>query len=200
MGFALCVTVRQVFALSEADKEGSAGPGLNVDLSRFGYRGLSSENRFPNCGVVGKPTKVDPEKQSLNQPKRKKGLAATEVQRYMVDYAIAGPQLHFVEQGELRHGVFDLMASAFDDEGRALSRLASRTTADLKAPSYRDVMESGFRIRQEFDVPTNAAFLRLGIEDELTRNLGTVEIALPVPVLPEDSPLRAHVLPPIEPD
>src|SRR6266487_1985122 len=31
---------------------------------------------------VGKPTKVDPEKQSLNQPKRKKGLAVTEVQRY----------------------------------------------------------------------------------------------------------------------
>jgi len=122
------------------------------------------------------------------------------VQRYAVDYAIAGPQLHFVEQGDVRHGAFDFMASAFDDEGRALTRLASRTTADLPPKSYRDVMVGGFRIRQEFDVPANSAFLRLGVEDELNRNLGTVEIPLPVPAPPDDPSLHAHALPPIEPD
>jgi VWFA-related protein len=149
---------------------------------------------------VGKPTKVDPSKQGPDQSKKKKSLAVSEVQHYAVDYAIADPQLHFAEQGEMRHGVFSFMASAFDDQGKALPRLASRTTADLKPSSDKDVMTVGFRNREEFDVPTNAAFLRLGVEDESTRNLGTVGVALPVPVPPEDQALRAHVLPPIEPD
>jgi VWFA-related protein len=148
---------------------------------------------------VGNPTKPESTNPS-GARKRRKGPAINEVQRYAVDFAIAAPQLRFVEQADLHHGVFAFMMSSFDDEGKALSRLASRTTADLKASSYRDVMVSGFRIRQEFDVPTNAAFLRLGVEDELTRNLGTVEVALPIPVPPDDPTLRAHVLPPIEPD
>jgi hypothetical protein len=148
---------------------------------------------------VGKPTKLDPAKQDA-QPRRKKQPAITEVQRYVVDYAIAGPQLHFVEQGDVRHGAFDFMASAFDDEDRVLARLASRTTADLLPKSYGDVMVGGFRVRQEVAVPANLAFLRLGVEDELDRNLGTVEIPLPVPAPPDDPRLHAHALPPIEPD
>lgn len=149
---------------------------------------------------VGKPTKLDPSKQPGSQSRKKKQAVVTEVQRYAVDYAIAGPQLHFVEQGDVRHGAFDFMASAFDDEGRALARLASRTTADLPPKSYRDVMVGGFRIRQEFDVPANSACLRLGVEDEVNRNLGTVEIPLPVPAPPDDPSLHAHALPSIEPD
>jgi hypothetical protein len=103
------------------------------------------------------PQRWIPQSKGPDQSKKKKSLAVTEVQHYAVDYAIAGPQLHFVEQGEMRHGVFSFIASAFDDEGNALSRLASRTTADLKPSSYKDVMTVGFRIREEFDVPTNAA-------------------------------------------
>ncbi len=92
------------------------------------------------------------------------------------------------------------MASAFDDDGKQLSRVASRTTSDLKASSYRDVMVGGFRLHQEFDVPENAVSLRLGVEDELNRRLGTVEISLPVPPPPEEAGLDAKILPEIEPD
>jgi hypothetical protein len=61
-------------------------------------------------------------------------------------------------------------------------------------------MVGGFRIHQEFDVPVNATSLRLGVEDELNRRLGTLEISLPVPQPPEQAGLRAKTLPDIEPN
>jgi VWFA-related protein len=148
---------------------------------------------------VGKPTKVDPAKQA--SAKKKKGPVIMEVQHYAVDYAIAGSQLQFALEGDIHHGALDFMASAFDDEGRALSRIASRTVADLKPSSYQDTMVGGFRLHQEFDVPVNAASLRLGVEDELNRKLGTVEIPLPVPpAANEPTTAKARSLPEIEPD
>ena len=61
-------------------------------------------------------------------------------------------------------------------------------------------MVGGFCLHQEFDVPVNAVSLRLGVEDERNRRLGTVEISLPVPPAPEQAGLHAKTLPDIEPD
>ena len=149
---------------------------------------------------IGKPVKVDPAKLAAGKKPKKNAPVITAVQHYAVDYAIAGPQLRFTSQGEMHHGVLAFMASAFDDDGKALSRVASRTSSDLKASTYRDVMVGGFRLHQEIDVPVNAVSLRLGVEDELNRRLGTVEISLPVPAPPEEAGLRAKTLPDIEPD
>jgi len=149
---------------------------------------------------VGKPVKVDPAKEPSGKKPKKNARAVTAVQHYGVDYAIAGPQLRFVEQGNVHHAVLAFVASAFDDDGKSLSRVASHTVSDLKPPSYKDVMVGGFRIHQEFDVPVNATSLRLGVEDELNRRLGTIEISLPVPQPPEQAGLRAKTLPDIEPD
>lgn len=149
---------------------------------------------------IGKPAKVDPTKDASGKKPKKNAPVITAVQHYAVDYAIAGPQLHFVDQGNVHHGVLAFMASAFDDDGKSLSRVASRTTSDLKPSAYKDVMVGGFRIHQEFDVPVNATSLRLGVEDELNRRLGTLEISLPVPQPPEQAGLRAKTLPDIEPN
>src|SRR5258708_17152655 len=149
---------------------------------------------------VGKHVKVEPTKTADGKKAKKNAILISEIQHYSVDYAIAGPQLHFVEQGPVHHGILAFMASAFDDDGKAVSRVASRTTSDLKSSSYRDVMVGGFPIHQAFAVPFGATSLRLGVEDELNRRLGTIEIALPVPQPPEQAGLRAKALPEIEPD
>jgi hypothetical protein len=135
------------------------------------------------------------------QSKKEKGPVIAEVQHYSVDYAIAAPQLQFSVEGDAHHGVFDFMASTFDDDGKALSRTASHIVADLKPQSFHDVMAGGFRGHQKLAIAVTATSLRLGIEDELNRKLGTVEIPLPVPPPPnEPSAAKARSLPEIEPD
>ena len=56
-------------------------------------------------------------------------------------------------------------------------------------------------MRREMDVPADATFLRLGVQDLASANIGTLELPLPVPE-PKDDPLarRESALPPVEPD
>lgn len=92
------------------------------------------------------------------------------------------------------------MVTAFNDDGRMVASLVSTATSDLKPANYKDVMTGGFRLHQELDVPTEAVSLRLGVEDATTSHVGTMEIALPVPVPPELPKVATRSLPPIEPD
>ena len=122
-----------------------------------------------------------------------------EVQRYAIDYAVGGPQLGCISKGEARQVVLDFMASAFADDGSSIARTAVQTTSDLKPTAYEDVLVGGLRMRQEVDVPVSAVTLRLGVMDEITRHLGTLELPLPVKA-PAEETANSRKLPPIEPD
>jgi hypothetical protein len=92
------------------------------------------------------------------------------------------------------------MIAGFDDEGRQVSGFSALWASDLRAADYRDVISGGVHIHQEVDVPVGAVSLRLGIADQLSNHLGTVELPLPVPA-PADVPHTVrHSLPEIEPD
>jgi VWFA-related protein len=137
---------------------------------------------------VGKPVKGSaPQKQ-------------VEMQHYAIDYAIAGPQLALAPNGEMRRAILDLMISAFTDDGSNVTRAAFKTTSDLKPAAYRDMIIGGLRMHQEVDVPVNAVSMRLGVLDELSRHLGTLELPLPLKAPPDDPATHARKLPPIEPD
>jgi VWFA-related protein len=124
-----------------------------------------------------------------------------EVQHYGIDYAVNSSDLRFVLQGnETYRSALQLMIAGFDDEGRQLSGLSALWASDLGAADYRDVISGGVHIHQEVDVPVAAASLRLGIADQMSNHLGTVELPLPVPA-PADVPRTVrHSLPEIEPD
>jgi hypothetical protein len=71
--------------------------------------------------------------------------------------------------------------------------------SNLEPAVYKDVINGEFRL-QEVDVPVEAVSLRLGIQDQMSNHLGTIEIPLPVPS-PPDAPRRIkHTLPEIEAD
>ena len=130
------------------------------------------------------------------------GLSAdVEVQHYGIDYAVNSSDLRFAEQeNEIRHAALQLMIAGFDDEGRQLSGFSALWASDLRPADYRDVISGGVHIHQEVDVPVGAVSLRLGIADQLSNHLGTVELPLPVPA-PADVPHTVrHSLPEIEPD
>jgi hypothetical protein len=124
------------------------------------------------------------------------------LQHYSVDYAIPAATLRFDPNpaGDF-HGSFRLLANSYDTDGRGLLQTASTAVADLKPDRYRTVLTEGFRIRQELDVPADASFLRLGVADLASTNIGTLELPLPVPI-PKGDPMgrKSRALPPVEPE
>jgi hypothetical protein len=123
-----------------------------------------------------------------------------DMQHYAIDYAIAGPQLVLTPNGESRRAILDFIVSAFNNDGSVATRAALQTTRDLKPAAYQDMIIGGLRMHQEVDVPVNAVSLRLGVLDELSRHLGTLELPLPLKAPPDDPATQTRRLPPIEPD
>jgi hypothetical protein len=90
--------------------------------------------------------------------------------------------------------------SPASDDGRQVSGVVSVWTSDLKPADYKEVLTGGLRIHQEVDIPVAATSMRMGIEDQKSSRLGTLELPLPVPP-PTDLPrIARHSLPEIEPD
>ena len=149
----------------------------------------------------GEPKTVDASEVGIRK-EGKNSPTTIRLQHYVVDFAIPTASLHFSPGPEgVFHGSFRLLANSYDSEGRGLLQAASTAVTDLNPDRYKSVLSEGFRLRQELDVPADAAFLRLGITDIATSNIGTLELQLPVPV-PKDSAIaRSHgSMPPVEPE
>jgi len=150
---------------------------------------------------VGEPKTVNTAEVGIKK-EGKNAPTTIRLQHYSVDFAIPANSLRFVPQpeGDFR-GNFRLLANSYDPEGKGLLQAASTAVADLKPDRYRAVLSEGFRLRQELDVPVDASFLRLGVADLASSNIGTVELPLPVPI-PKDSAIarRTGSMPPVEPE
>ena len=72
--------------------------------------------------------------------------------------------------------------------------------SNLEPAVYKDAMAGDFHVHQEVDVPVEAVSLRLGIQDQMSNHLGTVEIPLPVPAVANAPRRLKNSLPEIEPD
>jgi hypothetical protein len=55
-------------------------------------------------------------------------------------------------------------------------------------------------VQQEVDIPAEAAWLRVGIQDQMSNHLGTVDIPLPVPPDPNVTQAVKSPLPELESD
>jgi VWFA-related protein len=132
---------------------------------------------------------------------KKSSPALIEVQRHSIDFAISGSDLRFVS---LANGSYQsaltFMIASFDSEGRPLTGVASVSTTDTQPGDYRQILVGGFRAHQEVNVPVEATSLRIGVQDQATGYIGTVDIPLPVPTPPDLPKLVKHRLPEIEPD
>lgn len=127
--------------------------------------------------------------------------AQVEIQHYSIDYTFAGSELRFVPLPNADYrNVLMLMATSFDHEGEPLNDFSNIGTSDLPPDLYKKVIDGDFAVHQETDVPVEATWLRLGLQDQMNNHLGTVEIALPVPAAPESARRIRNPLPAIEPD
>ena len=53
--------------------------------------------------------------------------------------------------------------------------------SNLEPSVYKDVIGGEFSLHQEAVAPTEAAWMRIGIQDQMSGRIGTVELPLPVP-------------------
>jgi len=124
-----------------------------------------------------------------------------EVQHLSIDYTLQGSQLQFLPQPNAAYrNVLILMVASFNREGAMLTGTSYLGVSNLEPSVYKNVIGGDFELHQEADVPVEATSLRLGIQDQMSGRIGTVEIALPVPPLANATRRIKHSLPEIEPD
>jgi VWFA-related protein len=124
-----------------------------------------------------------------------------EVQHYVIDYTLDGSALHFFAQQD---GSFDnslaLMITSFGAEGRMLTGMSTVAKSNLPADVYKRVSAGDVGFLEEVDIPVDATSMRLGVQDQMSNHLGTVDVPLPVPPDPNAPRTAKNKLPEIEPD
>ena len=57
------------------------------------------------------------------------------------------------------------MVTSFDKNGSLRTSIVSRATSELKPEDYQEIQVGRLRLRQQVDVPVQAASMRLGVQD-----------------------------------
>jgi VWFA-related protein len=137
----------------------------------------------------GKPAKATAEQMAelADQPayftthhkdKPVKALASMELQKYVIDYRVTDLALKAQVAQNSKPPAFEFAAAAFDADSRMLNGIVNDATGDA---SNKEQTKSGvFRVEQEIEVPTKAAWIRVGVRDKLSNRVGTLEVALPL--------------------
>ncbi len=124
-----------------------------------------------------------------------------EVQHYLIDYTLDSSSLRFMpEQNGTYHNSLALMFTSFADESRMLTALSTVARSDLQPDVYKRIMNGTIGFQQELDIPVDATSIRLGVQDQMSTHLGTVDVPLPVPPDPNTPRIAKNKLPEIEPD
>lgn len=101
-----------------------------------------------------------------------------------IDYAINAQDITFSDTAEnSKRVMLDLMAVAWDKEGKAVAEDSGKIDASISATAYRDVMRSYIPAHQEIQVKPGTYTLRLGVVDRSSRKIGTLDVPLTVPEL-----------------
>ena len=99
--------------------------------------------------------------------------------RYVVDFAVTPTDLKFDQSADsVRHGDIEVMLVAYDSEGKPLNLLVTRNELSISANDYPKVQKGGLPIHREIDIPQGQAFLRIGIYDFKSNNVGTLGLSL----------------------
>ena len=124
-----------------------------------------------------------------------------EVQHYVIDYTLDGSELRFApQQNSGFRNTLALMISSFGQEGRMLTGWSSLANSNLAPEVYKKVITGDVGFQEEVDIPVEAISMRLGVQDQMSNHLGTVDVPLPVPPDPNAPRKAKNPLPEIEPD
>ena len=122
---------------------------------------------------------VQPVPAAQDAPDGAKPAAKGPVTRYAIDFSIDLKDLDFtLDEDGIHHGLVNLCLIVYDRYGQVVSRDDRWVTFDTAPEEYADFQDSGVKIHQEIDVPKGQYWLRTGVYDRASHNIGTLEAPL----------------------
>lgn len=101
------------------------------------------------------------------------------VTRYCVDYAITMREIDAeLASDRLYHSGLELLAIAYDPDGKVLNLVDHPFQLNLKPEEYDKLLHDGLQLHEEIDVPSGEVYLRLAVHDLMTDHLGSLEVPL----------------------
>lgn len=107
-----------------------------------------------------------------------RGLKAP-VTRYSVDFFIPLSQLKLANESDgASHGALRLMLVAYGKNGYPVNLVESKNEFSLKREVYESGRNVDIHARQELDLSPEAAYLRVGLYEQASGNVGTIDVPL----------------------
>jgi len=102
--------------------------------------------------------------------------------RYCVDYMLDMREVNANSGGDhLYHSGLEVLAVAYDADGKALNIVDQPFQLSLKQEDYDRLLRDGLPLHEEIDVPKGEAWLRVAVHDLMTDHVGSFEVPLAVP-------------------
>jgi VWFA-related protein len=107
------------------------------------------------------------------------------VTRYSIGYDVDVAPLELVASPDgILHGSTTLVVIAYDRDGRPLNSTSNTLNLNVPSVEYPRFIKEGIHYRQQLDIPTQTAWLRAGILDHTSGNVGSLEVPFSVSVSP----------------
>lgn len=161
---------------SEAGPEQPTTPAPQntlLDLMRFGMPDF--DQIVYNVHVAP----VDPQPPAGSAPAGVNRDLKGPVTRYRVDFSIPLSELKLTrDTGGTMHGAVQLMLVAYQKNGYPLNLVESKDEFNLKREVYESARNVNIHARQELDVPAGDVHLRVGLFEQASGHVGTIEVPL----------------------
>jgi VWFA-related protein len=110
--------------------------------------------------------------------------------RYAIDYATSMRAMAIAKAPDgTRQAAITVGVVAYDLDGKVLNSNTKDLKLDLKPQTFADAVRSGLKFEQLIDLPDQPLFLKIGIYDPASGNIGTMEVPVkpvaPVPQTPQ---------------
>ena len=101
------------------------------------------------------------------------------VTRYTVAYDVdVAPLVLSAAANGVLQGQATLVSIAYDRDGKALNSVANTLNLNVPSAEYARFVKEGIHYREQLDIPAQAAWLRAGIYDHVSGQVGSLEVPL----------------------
>jgi hypothetical protein len=109
-------------------------------------------------------------------------MAKGPLMHYVIDYGVPVHSVNFTTTADgVHHAHLEFAIIAFDANGKKLNFVDQNANFDLDAAHYDQFLRYALPLRQEIDLPTGKASVRIVVHDLNNQHVGAIEVPVQVP-------------------